>query len=199
MLWIDLIRIVLPGVVTGVLIGKLVIEKPQYLDPLNPKKWASKAKETTKREAAKIAIISIVLGIISYFAVIFAEEIAMNLTGPNPFISEDNVFTEISNFFYPLLIVSITLIPIFEEWLFRGIILTEIRERTNSKILALLLSSVLFASFHLFNPGTHLLALIPYTMGGIFMGTSYLLGGLTAATSTHIIYNLMPFLLTILI
>lgn len=113
----------------------------------------------------------------------------MALWGPP--LSAENVFVEIARFSFPLLIVSITVLPILEEWIFRGIILEEISRVSQSKWAGLLFSSLLFAVFHLSNPGTYLPAIVPYFVGGVIIGGSYLAGGLAVAVLSHVIYNLL--------
>lgn len=110
---------------------------------------------------------------------------------------EENVFTQIAGISYPLLIASITILPIFEEWIFRGVLLEEISKKSKSKWIGLVGSAGLFALFHLSNPGTYLVATIPYFVGGIIIGGGYLAGGLGVAVLSHVLYNLIPFILTL--
>lgn len=197
--WINIVRITLPGIIVGLVIGRWLVKRPHYLSLLHPKKWISEIKKTRKDRAFHIGVISLGLGIASYLTILLIHFIFLQIIGPEPFISEDNIFTEISQLFYPLFLASIILVPVIEEWLFRGIILTEIKMKTESSVLAIMVSALTFAVLHLSNPGTQLLALIPYSIGGIFMGVSYILGGLASAIFSHIIYNLMPIMLSLLI
>jgi len=78
-----------------------------------------------------------------------------------------------------------------EEWIFRGVMLEEIARLSQSKWIGLFSSSLIFALFHLSNPGTYLVAVIPYSVGGIVLGGSYMVGGLSTAVLCHITYNLL--------
>lgn len=119
-------------------------------------------------------------------------QIVITLFGP--LVSEKNIFIEIIQFSLPIFLISITIFPIIEEWIFRGILLEEISRYSQSKTVGLIASSLLFALFHLSNPGTYLPAAIFYFAGGLIIGGSYLVGGLSVAILAHIIYNISPFI-----
>lgn len=176
--------------------GKLLADKPQYLKLINPLFWIKKAKKFTKKRWARVISLSVLLGGILFLVGSEIGIIVTRLWGP--ILSKQNVFTYIQSFSLPLFLLSITLIPIVEEWVFRGVILEEISKMSKSKVLALILSSLIFALFHLSNPGTYLTAVIPYFIGGMIIGGGYLLGGLSVAALCHIIYNLLPYLLFLL-
>lgn len=195
MLWIETVRIFIPGLVLGIVVGKLLVERPSYLELMNPEFWSYEAKRASKKKWIQILILSGAFGVLSYYATLGIREIAVNAIGPDPFLSEENVFTGIASFSPTLLIISVTVLPIMEEWIFRGVILEEISRLAKSKGAGLLFSSLLFAIFHLFNPGTYLAAIFPYFVGGLILGISYLLGGLSVAVFSHVLYNLLPFFL----
>lgn len=193
--WIEIVRIFVPGVVLGIVVGKLLLERPSYLELMNPAFWSYEAKRASKRKWIQILALSVIFGVFSYYVSLGVREIAMNTIGPKPFLSEENIFTDIASYSPALLIISITVLPIVEEWIFRGVFLEEISRLTESKWGGLLLSSLLFAIIHLTNPGTYLAAIFPYFVGGIILGVSYLMGGLSVAVFSHVLYNLMPFFL----
>lgn len=174
-------------------IGKILTENPRYFTALNPKVWFKEAKKATKKKWIRISTLSIIFGVLTFFIGLEVGGIVVSLWGP--LLSTENIFVEIATFSLPVLIISVTVLPILEEWVFRKIILEEIAQLSNSRWIGLLLSSFLFAIFHISNPGTYPVAIIPYFVGGMLIGGSYLLGGLAVATSCHIIYNLLPFLL----
>ncbi|MEA1904360.1 MAG: CPBP family intramembrane glutamic endopeptidase, partial [Candidatus Hadarchaeota archaeon] len=55
----------------------------------------------------------------------------------------------------------------------------------------LVISALIFAAFHLSNPGMYPASIIPMTVGGLILGTCYLLGGLASAIVCHSLYNAM--------
>ncbi len=177
----------------GVLIGKFLSNNPKYFNLLEPKRWIRKAQKASGRKWLFLISISIIIGISSRFLVREIYIIVENLW-QSP-MAKDNIFSMIP---LPILIISITIIPIFEEWIFRGVLLEEISKISDSKLFGLLLSSLLFASFHFSNPGTHISALIPYFIAGLFLGGSYIIGGLAMATLSHIFYNIFPFLIALI-
>jgi membrane protease YdiL (CAAX protease family) len=91
---------------------------------------------------------------------------------------------------YPLLLLAIVnILPIFEEWVFRGILIDEIIKWKHSKLLAVVLSSVVFAVFHLSNPGTYLAFAVTLLPASILLGLCYLKVGLGGAILAHNAYN----------
>lgn len=193
MLWLEIARISVPGVVLGLVLGKLLSENPYYFNLLNPKLLIERIKRASKNKLLRIASLSVFFGGLIFLAGLGIGEIVVRLWGP--LIASENIFSEIGNFSLPLLIISVIFLPILEEWIFRGIILEEISRISQSKWIGLVSSSLIFAAFHLSNPGTYLAAMIPYFIGGLLIGGSYLLGGLAVAVLCHIISNLIPFLL----
>lgn len=193
MLWIEIARVSIPGLILGILVGKIIADHPKYLRKLNPQLWVNHARKYNKTVWIQIISLSIIFSGILIFTGLGVGKIVVTLWGP--LFSKENIFTRIDGFSWILLFISITVLPILEEWIFRGIILEEISQTSQSKSKGLILSSLLFAIFHLSNPGTLPIAIIPYFIGGLIIGGSYLAGGLAVATTSHIIYNLFTLLL----
>ncbi len=193
MFWINIARIIIPGALLGIIVGRILGQKPHYLEQIRPRNWIKKAKKANKSQWIKLFSLSIIFGIAIYIIEIEVVTITTKLFGP--LLSEENIFVKIASFSFPLLIASITILPILEEWIFRGVLLEEISQRSQSKWIGLIGSAGLFALFHLSNPGTYPVATISYFVGGIIVGGGYLAGGLGVAVMAHIIYNLMPFIL----
>ncbi|KXB01117.1 hypothetical protein AKJ41_02610, partial [candidate division MSBL1 archaeon SCGC-AAA259O05] len=147
MFWIEIARIFVPGLVLGIVVGKLLVDRPSYLDLINPKFWSYKAKRASAKKWIQVLILSVIFGVFLYFVTLNIRKIAVNAIGPEPFLSEENVFTGIASFSPALLIISVTIIPIMEEWIFRGVVLEEISRLTESEVLGLLFSSLLFGIF----------------------------------------------------
>ena len=87
----------------------------------------------------------------------------------------------------PGFILGLGIAPVFEELIFRGLILDGLKENYSDK-LALILSAVLFAIYH-FN----WFQLLPTFIVGLFIGYIYLkTESVLLCIYTHFIYNLMP-------
>jgi membrane protease YdiL (CAAX protease family) len=82
-----------------------------------------------------------------------------------------------------------TLIPVIEEWVFRGMIQEELSRRLRSRAAGLVLTAVIFALFHLSNPGTYPAAVFPLFLGGLLFGICYMYAGLAGAILSHSAYN----------
>lgn len=91
---------------------------------------------------------------------------------------------------YPwVLLLIVNILPIFEEWIFRGILIDEFITWKRSRLGAVLFSSLLFSIFHLSNPGTYpafALAIFPTSL---LLGVCYLRAGLGGAVLAHNLYN----------
>ena len=66
------------------------------------------------------------------------------------------------------------LIAFSEELVFRGYILGNLLESFSNKWIALIISAILFACFHLSNPGIHTLAFVNLFLAGILLGINYI-------------------------
>lgn len=115
---------------------------------------------------------------------------------------EDFIFQFKIENFLPFLIIALIFIPLqtsFEEYFFRGYFFQYLGFKTNSKIIPLVFTSVIFGLLHLSNPEVN-------AMGGILMifyiGTGFLLGmfvlmddGLELSLGFHAANNLIGALL----
>jgi membrane protease YdiL (CAAX protease family) len=100
--------------------------------------------------------------------------------------------------FLPLLIIALVFITIqasFEEWFIRGYCLQGIGILSNSRVLALILTSILFASLHMMNPevakfGVEVMATY-YFVVALFLGVVVLMDdGLELAMGIHVATNI---------
>lgn len=187
--WIGLLRVIVPGVILGVIIGKVVAENPRYIELFRLRFWVSSAKEADKRRWMRFISLAVIFAGLAFFLVGYVSNIVASRW--MLYSKEEYVFVKIARISLPLLFASVTLLPILEEWIFRGILLEEIARRWKSRWWALAISSVIFAIFHLSNPGTFPAAVIPLTFGGLILGGSYLAGGLATAILCHSLYNVI--------
>lgn len=107
-----------------------------------------------------------------------------------------------SNKFLGLLLIGIIMIPIqtsFEEYLFRGYLMQGIGAKFKSRILPLILTSVIFGLMHIANPEVGKLGyviMIYYIGTGLFLGVITLMDeGLELALGFHAANNLVGALL----
>ncbi len=73
--------------------------------------------------------------------------------------------------FLIMLLISVALIPFqsaLEEWIFRGYLMQGFATLTKSRLLSLLLTSIIFGSLHLFNPE---IAKLGYGLLAYYIGT----------------------------
>lgn len=82
------------------------------------------------------------------------------------------------------------LVALCEEIMMRGYILGHLLHTRLNKFLSLLLSSVLFALFHLFNPNIGFLPMLNLILAGMMLGASYLYTrNLCFPISLHLFWN----------
>lgn len=87
-----------------------------------------------------------------------------------------------------LWLIVFILVGISEELLFRGYIMTMLRQM-GSNTFALFVSSVIFASFHLLNPGITIIGFINIFLAGFLMGCMFIKVGLWMSIGFHITWN----------
>jgi membrane protease YdiL (CAAX protease family) len=186
--WLDLARVLIAGVILGLVIGKLITRRPYYLRRLHPRFWLNAAKKMRARDWVKLSIITSYFAVLAFFLII---DITILMPAGWLYSQEEYIFVKLAEISLPLLFITVTVLPIFEEWIFRGILLEEAARRTRSRLAGLVISALIFAAFHLSNPGMYPASIIPMTVGGLILGTCYLLGGLASAIVCHSLYNAM--------
>lgn len=184
MIWLDILRIAVAGVILGFVIGKLVVRRPYYLERLRPRFWRTAMRRMRRRHWVRLITIAlwvtaasfIVTGIVGGLI----QRAGMEMTGPEyPFIYLP----------LPILLLAVNILPIFEEWIFRGIMIDELVHWRDSRLLAVVVSTLVFAAFHLSNPGTYLPFALPLIPAGLLLGVCYLKTGLAGAIIAHNTYN----------
>lgn len=190
--WVEIAKICVAGAALGLSVGKIVVDRPHYLERLRPRLWLSVAKQMDLLDWLKLLSIAIAFAIGALIIVGWVghlvEEAGLPLYSPEKYI-----FARLERASPVGMFATINILPIFEEWVFRGILLEEIGRRTRSRLLGILLSSIVFAAFHVSNPGTYPAAIIPLAVGGMLLGICYMLGGLASAIVCHCAYNSLSF------
>jgi len=188
-LWLDILRIAVAGGILGFVVGKLIMQRPYYLERVRLKFWMRIARKMGREDWLRLLAISLALTFICFYLMGYLSTAMERLWGPEAlYSSEEYIFTKIPS--VALVVIAIT-VPVLEEWVFRGILLEEISRRLRSRLFGILLSALLFAFFHLSNPGTYLAATFPLFFGGLLFGVCYLYAGLAGAMICHSTYNLL--------
>jgi membrane protease YdiL (CAAX protease family) len=190
--WGEIAKICVAGAALGLSVGKIVVGRPHYLERLRPRLWLSVAKQMNVLDWLKLLLIAVAFAVGAVITVgwvgYLVEGAGLPLYSP-----EEYIFARLERASPIGMFVTINILPIFEEWVFRGILLEEIGWRTRSRLLGILLSSIIFAAFHVSNPGTYPAAVIPLMVGGVLLGICYMLGGLASAIVCHCVYNSLTF------
>ena len=172
----------------GLFVGKVVASKPFHLQRLRPRYWLGAARKMKRRQWVRLLTIALWVVAISLIVTdiitIFFTQAGAPLVNP-----EEYPFTQVQQDYPWLVLIIANVLPIFEEWVFRGILMDEIIRWKHSKALAVGLSSLLFAAFHLSNPGTYLPFVLTLIPSSILLGLCYLKVGLGGSIVAHNAYN----------
>ncbi len=196
-LWLDLARILVAGLVLGLVVGKLVVLRPHYLERIRPRSWVPRMRSMRRREWVRLITIALWFTAATLIVATIVG-VVLSRAGVVMYSEEEYPFTVLEKQYPLLLLVMVNVLPIFEEWIFRGIILEEVARRTRSKWLGVGVSTLVFAAFHLSNPGTYPAFAIPLLGAGLLLGACYLVSGLAGAIITHSAYNSILVILVIL-
>ncbi|MEM2878055.1 MAG: type II CAAX endopeptidase family protein [Candidatus Hadarchaeales archaeon] len=196
MLWADLLRVIVPGVALGLLLGWVLARRPVHIRRIKPKVWIPKAKSMGRRKWIELIALSLSVALFSLFISIQLGNLLLS-SGVEMYSPEEFPFVKMMD--YPvLMLLTVNLVPIFEEWIFRGIVIDEVKRLSRSTALALAVSTLSFAAFHLTNPGTYAAYVIPMIPCGVLLGLCYLRVGLGGAILAHSSYNTFLFILQVL-
>jgi membrane protease YdiL (CAAX protease family) len=192
LIWLEVLKIALAGVLLGFAVGKLIIKRPYYLNRVRPKFWMRIAKKMNTRDWAILIGASFVFTVLTYFVITYSAEFVGRVWAL--YSPEEYVFSQIETASPLLLLIIAILVPVFEEWVFRGILQEELSRRLRSRAVGLVLTSLIFALFHLSNPGTYPAAVLPLFLGGLMFGACYMFTGLAGSIASHSAYNLITLL-----
>lgn len=186
--WFDLARVVIAGIALGLVIGRIVTLRPSHIDRLRPRFWRAAMQKMKRRDWVRLITIALWVAAASLLISAVIGELLRQAEIPT-YSPEEFPFTAIERDYPWLVLMAVNLLPIFEEWVFRGILIDEFVRWRGSKLLAVALSTIIFALFHLSNPGTYLGYVIPLIPAGLLLGFCYLKTGLGGAIIAHNSYN----------
>ena len=186
MIWFEILKIVLAGSLLGYVVGTLIVKRPYYINRVRPKFWMRIAKKMDIKDWAKLIGASSFFIILTYFVITYSGDFIGRFWA---LYSQEYIFSQIEAASPLLLLITATLIPVIEEWVFRGILQEELSRRLRSRAAGLVLTAAIFALFHLSNPGTYPAAVLPLFLGGLMFGICYMFTGLAGAILTHAAYN----------
>ncbi len=188
MLWLDLARVLVAGVALGLIVGKLVVRRPHQIERLRPRHWRAAIRKMKRKQWVRLFTVALLVAAASLVSstvvgtILQQAEVQVVSPDEYPFTSMERN--------YPLLVlVSVNVLPIFEEWVFRGVIIDEMVRWRKSKSLAVIVSSLLFAAFHLSNPGTYPALIVSMLPASLLLGVCYIYTGLGGAIVAHNSYN----------
>jgi membrane protease YdiL (CAAX protease family) len=183
-------RTVIPGVLLGLFIGYLIRKrKEEYIEPLDPRNWEV---DITGVSVLKITAVALVLVVATFFL----ENFIINLinTAGGDVMADSNYASETEAFSTPLFFVSIVALPVAEEWMFRMVLIEEVKRRVGKLWPAVIVSAVAFGLAHLSNPGVYLPAVLVFSFAGLVYALVYVYYGLRWAIFVHVGTNLFPFI-----
>lgn len=166
----------------------------RYIQWLNPRSWVRAVRQMSRGEWAKFIAIGFIVLVVAFFARGLVSDAVREHVGQTVNL-EDNAVQNIATISPWLLLIMAGTLPVFEEWLFRGVILSEIRRVGKSTASALFLSSLMFGSFHLINTGFYPPGIIPMAVVGVLFGVAFLAGGLKSSILSHSGLNIIAVLI----
>ncbi len=196
LVWLDILRIIVAGVILGVVIGRLVARRPSHLGRLRPRYWRAVMRKMKRRHWVRLLTVALWVTAAS-IVMSFVIGTLLQQAQVQTYSPEEYPFTVIEKDYPWLLLIAVNVLPIFEEWIFRGVMVDELMRWRRSKLLAVVVSTLVFAGFHLSNPGTYPAFVLPLIPAGLLLGACYLKTGLGGAIIAHNAYNTFLVLVTV--
>ncbi len=194
--FLDLARVLVTGLVLGLVVGRIVARRPKHLDRLKPRFWLAAMRRMKLKDWARLISISSGVVIASLAISIFVGEFFR--VADIPLVSpEEYPFTAFERDYPLLTLAAVNILPIFEEWIFRGIIMDETVRWRRSKLLAVIVSAVAFSVFHLSNPGTYPAFAASIMPASLLLSACYLFTGLGGVIIAHNAYNTVLVLMSV--
>jgi len=188
LLLFDLARVLVAGIAMGLIVGKLVLRNPYQIERLRPRHWRAAMSRMKRRQWVRLLAValSVTAASLVLSTVIGSVLQQSNIQAVSP---AEYPFTSIERDSPLLVLAIVNILPIFEEWVFRGVIIDEMVKWRKSKLLAVVVSAVLFAAFHLSNPGTYPALVVSMLPASLLLGACYIYTGLGGAIVAHNTYN----------
>jgi len=169
----------------------------EALSLLSPRRAWGEAKRMSRRKWLSLAFYSTVFIGISLLVIPLVANFLVSTVGQPLTDPREHPVTITAATSIPLAFFLMGTLPIFEEWIWRGILLERLRRR-RPIIIAILLSTLGFGFCHLLNSGTYFWAFVPPVVAGFIFSMAYLKGGLKCAIISHSGYNLIALALVFL-
>ncbi|MFN4133578.1 MAG: lysostaphin resistance A-like protein [Candidatus Hadarchaeales archaeon] len=185
---LSLLRIVIAGIILGVIVGKLLVENPHHVKRLMPRHWRRVMRKMKHGDWVKLFSTGMATLAASIVITFFLSNlfITAGVALENP---EENPLRQIEAISPFLILITANILPIFEEWIFRAVIIDEVLRRKRSRLLAAVVSSVAFSLFHLSNPGTYPAYALSIFPASLILAWCYLRAGLGGSVFAHNSYN----------
>lgn len=192
---LEFLRIVAGGVVIGLITGKVLAENPTHINRLRPSIWRKKLRQMNRGKLVKLFGWSALTVFLCFIAtgIVGRSLESANIRTVRPEEDLMRKMVETSMVFSLLVVV---LLPILEEWVFRGIFIDELLGLGVSKFEAVFAQALAFAAFHLSNPGMEPAIILVLLPAGLLLGMCYLKTGLSGSIIAHSSYNFLIFALT---
>jgi len=155
---------------------------------LSPRRAWKTAKQMTKTDWQIFIIASFALIIVAMLLISFTTDLTVRITGSPLVVPDEHPVVTTASLCIPLVFLLMAVLPVFEEWIWRGIVLERLRRRL-PLFSAVMISSFGFGLMHLMNQGTLFWAFLPPVIGGFIFSAAYLADGLKCAILTHSGYN----------
>lgn len=192
---LELVRVAAGGVLIGAIVGKLLAENPSHIDRLRPSAWKRELRRMKRRKWISLLTWPFLVAIACIFVTGsiggLLESAGVRVVEP-----EEDLTRKIAEASRVLCLLVVLLLPILEEWVFRGIFIDEMMELGASKVEAVAVPALAFAAFHLSNPGAEPAIVLLLFPAGVLLGLCYLKTGLPGSIVAHSTYNFILFMLS---
>lgn len=188
MYWLDLLRILAAGAALGVVMGRIILRRPYHLERLHPRSWLPVVRRMGLRRWLAVLAVALSVAFLSLILSTMVGSILLQ-SGIETVSPEEYPFVSLERDYPWLTLLLVNILPVFEEWIFRGVIMDEVIRWRRSKALAVLVSAILFSAFHLSNPGTYPAIVVSMLPASLLLSICYLYTGLGGAILAHDFYN----------
>lgn len=185
-----LIRVILPGLLLGILVGHAVSERDEYFRSMNPENWIDSLRENWLGVALKISV-GLLAGVVLAYSFPVLDAAVTQSIGETVGDENFHVATR-ESFFFGWILLMIPAV-VLEEWVTRRILIDELVRMGVPLFLTVVCSASLFSVLHLSLPGYFLPSLISIFFAGVYFSSIYVYLGFAPVVFAHLAYNLWPF------